>query len=225
MQNIYLCHRHRAYVRGAQYVLIAPSASYRTRYLTRDVYLLSRISTRIFSREEHGRAPHSRTKDNRRMSCNVRNRVAQRPRHFFHANLKRVVQVHGRLCKKKKRCGRLLRIPLPPPPPRQIWNRTIAVVYRNAKPEREKERSLLFKRIRNTSARFSLAAKKELCPPLASDESPIYTNLQKTYFTVKWCSSARAICLAVPFTCGVHVVQANVFVARNSYEFGATGRL
>lgn len=30
-----------------------PSASYRTCYLTRDLYLLSRISARIFSREEH----------------------------------------------------------------------------------------------------------------------------------------------------------------------------
>lgn len=80
---------------SAEHSPYRPSASYRTGYLTRDLYLLSRISARrVFSREEHAERLSALrrigTKDNRRMSCNVRNTALRNhaPRYFFfHANL------------------------------------------------------------------------------------------------------------------------------------------
>lgn len=74
-----------------------PSASYRTGYLTRDLYLLSRISARrgaarryIFARGTHAALRRVGTKDNRRMSCNVRNTALRNhaSRHFFFLSCK-----------------------------------------------------------------------------------------------------------------------------------------
>jgi len=99
---IYLYHRHRAYVCRAQFLSPVCLLSYVLPH-ARLVPFISHLGAYIFARRTRLRHSDVGTKDNRRMSCNVRNRVAQRhTAAFFHANLMPSPRRSStrRLCKK-----------------------------------------------------------------------------------------------------------------------------
>jgi len=99
---IYLYHRHRAYVCRAQFLSPVCLLSYVLPH-ARLIPFISHLGAYIFARRTRLRHSDVGTKDNRRMSCNVRNRVAQRhAAAFFHANLMPSPRRSStrRLCKK-----------------------------------------------------------------------------------------------------------------------------